>query len=275
MTTRRLLAALAVLALLVAACGQTAETTTTRSPATTASTAAGVTTSTTTAPTTTQPSTTTTAPPTTTEPPTTTTTRAAPSPTTTLPGEPMDFGPRAGDVLGVIGVSHDDVLNVRLAPGIDQPIITTLHPLEDGIVALGNTRSLPRSIWIEVEVSGTTGWVSLAYVAYLGQVSDETSAIVNLLGGIPEAETMLDLGLTVAEALASDDPASRIVMSAAPTVGDLGEVTYDVVGIGDDAVRGFRLHVFGTPSESGEGFILKSVEQTLVCGRGISDGLCV
>ena len=79
----------------------------------------------------------------------------------------------------------------------------------------------------------------------------------------------------VAESLASEEPPSRIVMSVAPTVGDLGEVTYDVVGIGDDAVRGFRLHVFATPDEGGEGFVLKSVEQTVLCGRGLSGVLCV
>jgi enoyl-CoA hydratase len=36
-----------------------------------------------------------------------------------LPGEPIDFGPAAGDVLAVIGVSHDDVLNLRSAPGAE------------------------------------------------------------------------------------------------------------------------------------------------------------
>jgi len=58
-------------------------------------------------------------------------------------------------------------------------------------------------------------------------------------------------------------------------VGDLGDTTYDVIGLGDDAQLGWRLHVFGTPSESGEGFFLKSIERTLLCGRGVSDGFCV
>ena len=89
------------------------------------------------------------------------------------------------------------------------------------------------------------------------------------------AVAAIRIGMIVAETLASDEPPSRIVMSVGPTVGDLGEVTYDVVGIGDDAVRGFRLHVFGTPDEGGEGFVLKSVEQTVLCGRGLSGELCV
>ena len=207
---------------------------------------------------------------TTTEPTTTTT---GPT-TTTLPGEPIDIGPRAGDVIAVIGVAHDDVLNVRVAPGTDQRIVDELDPLADDIVALGNARTLSLSIWIEVDTGDTTGWVSSRFIGYLGQTTDETAAIIDRLGEIPEAETMLDLGLILAEAVASDDPPSSIVMSVAPSVGDLGEVTYDVVGLGDDAVRGLRLHVFGTPSASQDGFVLKSVEQTLLCGRGLSDGLC-
>lgn len=212
-------------------------------------------------------------PTTTTTEPTTTTTGA--NTTTSLPGDPIDIGPVAGDVLAVVGVAHDDVLNVRSVPGTDQPVIHELDPLADDVIALGNARALPASIWFEVETDGGTGWASSSFLAYLGGTTDETAAIIDLLGETPGAETMLDLGMAVAEALASDDPPSRVVMSVAPTVGDLGEVTYDVVGIGDDSVRGFRIHVFGTPAESGEGFVLKSVEQTVLCGRGLSGELCV
>ena len=245
----RPLALTAVVALAVAACGggaDTADTTTTGSEPTTTITAAPETTSTTTEP-----------------------------PTTTLPGDPIDIGPSAGDVLAVIGVAHDDVLNVRAAPGTDQAIVVELEPFADDVVAVGNSRSLPRSIWFEVDVDGVTGWSSSSFLGYLGQTTDETASIIDLLGETPEAETMTDLGRVVAEALASDEPPSRIVMTVSPTVGDLGEVTYDLVGLGDDALRGFRLHVFGTPSESGEGFVLRSVEQTLLCGRGVNAGLCV
>jgi hypothetical protein len=204
-----------------------------------------------------------------------TTTTTAPDTTTSLPGDPIDIGPSAGDVLAVIGVAHDDVLNVRIAPGTDQPVVAELDPLAANVVAVGNARALPESIWFEVDTDGATGWASSSFLGYIGQTTDATSAIVETLGELPRAETMLDLGMIVAEAVASDEPPSRIVMSVAPSVGDLGEVTFDVVGIGDDSVRGFRLHVFGTPDEGGEGFVLKSVEQTVLCGRGLSGELCV
>ena len=92
------------------------------------------------------------------------------------------------------------------------------------------------------------------------------------LGGTPGAETMLDLGLIVAEGIAGD-PSADIVMSVAPSVGDFGEVTFDVTGFEDDSVRGSRLHVFGQPID--EAFLLASVEGTVICARGVDDGACI
>ncbi|MEX2279744.1 MAG: SH3 domain-containing protein [Acidimicrobiia bacterium] len=223
----------------------------------TSSTTAGESTTSTTTPTTT-----------TTAPPETTTTT-----TTTLPGEPVDFGPQEGDELAVIGVAHDDVLNLRSAPGADQEIVAEIPNLYDGLVALGSTRDLGDAFWIEVEYKGTTGWVHYSFVGYIGVTDDQTAAVVSELGESPVAETMLDIGLIVAETFASDEPQSDLVLTVAPTVGDLGEVTFDVIGIGDDAVRGFRVHVFGQPDD--ETFGLKAIEVTTLCGRGVTDdGLC-
>jgi len=223
-----------------------------------ATTTTGETTTTSTAPATTQPDTTTTTGPTT---------------TTEIPGEPVDFGPAEGDEVAVIGVAHDDVLNLRSAPGADQDILAEIPNLYEGLVALGDTRDVGEAFWIEVDYEGAVGWVHFGFIGYIGVTDDMTASVVAELGDSPLAETMLDIGLIVAETFASEEPASVIVLTVAPTVGDLGEVTYDVIGIGDDAVRGFRLHVFGQPAE--ETFDLKSVEVTTLCGRGVTeDGLC-
>jgi hypothetical protein len=217
---------------------------------------------------------TTTTPTTTTQAETTTTTVAETTTTTGLPGEPIDFGPAAGDTIAVIGVAHDDVLNLRAAPGADQEIVAEIPNLADGLTALGNTRDIGDSFWIEVEYDGTTGWVHYSFIGYLGVTDDMTSTVIDQLGEAPIAETMLDIGAAVATTFASEEPESDIVLTVAPTVGDLGEVTYDVIGIGDDAVRGFRVHVFGQPED--ETFGLKSVEVTTLCGRGVTDeGLCL
>ncbi|MGH3753192.1 MAG: hypothetical protein ACRDRP_10930 [Pseudonocardiaceae bacterium] len=199
-----------------------------------------------------------------------------PSPTRTLPGELIDIGPAAGQVVGVVGVPFDDVLNVRAAPGADQQIVARLNPLADDVVATGAARRLDQTIWHEVTAQGVTGWANRAFLAWLGGTDDVTAQIIDARGGRPSAKTMLDLGRIVAEANASDQPPSRITVTVAPTVGDLGEVTYDVVGFGDDSVLGERLHVFGRPLDNGQGFSLASVERTYLCARGATDdGLCV
>lgn len=190
-----------------------------------------------------------------------------------LPGEVVDFGPMAGTVLAVIGVRHDDRLNLRAGPGTDQQVLARLAPTFDDVVAQGNARILD-GFWYEVEADGTVGWASATFLAQLGRVDDITATVVAGLGMTPSARSMEELGRIVAESQASVEPASRIRMVvAADESGDLGEVTYDVVGLGDDSVRGLRLHVFGSPTT--DGFGLMSVESTLLCDRGVGDdGLC-
>lgn len=168
-------------------------------------------------------------------------------------------------------MAHDDVLNVREFPGLTA-IVARLTPTADDVVATGEGRLLPSSLWWKVTAGGAAGWVNSAFVAYLGPVDDLTSSVVTRHGSYPTAADMELLGWTVADALMSDDPPSTIVMSVAPALGDLGEVTYDVVGIGDDSQAGWRLHVFGAPEDGG--FVLKSVEATALCARGITGEAC-
>lgn len=203
-----------------------------------------------------------------------TTTTAPTASTTTLAGRPIDFGPAAGDVLMVIGVRHDDVLNLRAGPGANQSIRDEIPPTFDDLVAKGNTRELPSSFWIQVDYEGTSGWVHMGYVGYGGDTTDETSWIVGELGKTPTARSMTALAELIAGQYASDDePESDIVQVTPVTEGDLAEVTYDVIGLADDALRGFRLHVFA--EEGSGGFTLKSLEVTTICGRGVDEGLCL
>lgn len=202
------------------------------------------------------------------------TTTAPGATTTTLAGKPIDFGPAAGDVLMVIGVRHDDVLNLRAGPGANQSIRDEIPPTFDDLIAKGNTRELPSSFWIQVDYEGTSGWVHMGYVGYEGDTTDDTSWAVEQLGRTPKARSMTALGELVADLYASDDePESDIVQVTPVTEGDLAEVTYDVIGLADDAVRGFRLHVFAEKGSGG--FTLKSLEVTTICGRGVDDGACL
>lgn len=188
-------------------------------------------------------------------------------------GEPFDGFTENGDVLAVVGVAFDDELNVRAGPGTSESIVATAGPTDDDLVATGEARLLESSIWYEVVVDGETGWANIAFLAFVGGTDDATAEFLDG-GELPEVETMEELGELVIAAFASQDPPSSSVQVIAPSVGDLGEVTYDVVGIGDDAVLGYRLHLFAAPSEGGEGFVLKSIERTTLCGRGLSGEAC-
>jgi hypothetical protein len=85
---------------------------------------------------------------------------------------------------------------------------------------------------------------------------------------------MSELGLLAAEAFASVDPPSRIVMTVGPNSGHPEAATYDVIGLGDDAILGVRVHVLGEPT--GDGFRIEMVELTNLCGRDVTpDGYCV
>lgn len=206
----------------------------------------------------------------------------APDPTATpvppLPGEPFDFlVPLDGEVVGVIGVAFDDTLFVHEQPGESSPLTGNLPNLASDVSGTGDGRLLPASAWWRIEWQNVEGWVGSGFMARIGATIDFTSEVIELNGNAGMgAETMTDLGNRVADLLKSEEPTSRIVVSVAPTVGDLGEITLDIVRLGDDALAGYRIHVFGEPAEVGEGFLLDSVEATLLCSRGVSeDGLCV
>ena len=173
----------------------------------------------------------------------------------------------------VIGVSHDDVLNLREAPGTSFDVIGEIPPAYRELIAAGNTRDIGSSFWTQVDFEGTLGWVHMGFVGYEGATDDLTAFVVDRLGGRPSAETMSELGAVVSEVFASDDPESDIVKVVEESVGDVGEVSFDVIGLGDDAVRGLRLHLIAEPTDTG--FTLRTVEVTNICGRGVaSDGLC-
>ena len=193
-----------------------------------------------------------------------------------LPGEPVDLGPRAGDVLAVVGIAHDDVLRVRAAPGEEAEVLATVGSTQAGLLAQGQTRSVPGGFWILVDRGGTLGWVSMRDVAYLGDTFDATAERLSAIGGRPSARTMTELGRIVTESMRSQDaePVPRIVVVVDETVGDLGEVTLDLIGLADDSLRGYRVHVFGEPVDGG--FALRNVEVTNLCARGVGvDRICL
>lgn len=249
---KRTLIHLLLLGLFAGACGGESTSTTSETPV---------------ASTTTVAATTTTAASTTTSSTTTSTTTTTPS--TTIPGEEIQLFFDAGDRLMVIGVSHDDVLNLRELPGTAFDVVGEIPPDYRDLVAVGSTRDIGRSIWTEVDFAGVVGWVHIGFIAFEGVTDDLTAFVVEQMGDRPSAASMTELGRIVAEQFVSEDVQSEVVKVVDETVGDLGEVTFDVVGLADDSVRGVRLHVFGEPFEGG--FALRNLEVTYLCGRGVTD----
>ncbi len=223
------------------------------------------------------------APSTTTEPETTSTTgQASTSTVASIPeweGEPFDFWvpvPDEGAVLGVVGVRWDDLLNVRSGPGASFDVVGELDPMTAGIWGTGRGWQLPGGdVWWEIESGGVTGWVNQRYLSRLGGTDDITSWVVAAVGPL-EAPTLEELAIEVAASRGDTSlPASarRDVITAPATEGDLGEITIDVLGFGDDSVGGERLHIFAVRIDGG--WALKSVEATTFCQRGVSGELCV
>ena len=234
---------------------------------------------------------------------------ASPATTAPLPGAPSEFGPSAGAGLAVVGVAYNSTLNVRDLPngeviarlsnlmdGVRDPVllvraadsdeIVARLDLLQGVVATGNTRKLTTTVWHEFQFGEAVGWSSSAFLAPLGAQRDATAEVVEALGGIPTADTLEDLGLQIAGVFSSSgEVQSRTTISSRPSVFEaVGDITVDVVGLPDDAVRGYRINIAAdagaedwTQADPGP-FTLRFAGVTPICdsSRGVSEeGLCL
>ncbi len=189
-----------------------------------------------------------------------------------LPGEAVDLFSIANQELTVVGVDFDDSLNVRAIPELSADVVATAGPAAT-LSATGRTRYNDDLFWYEVSTSNQVGWVVVNYVAMAGYTDDATAEVIESIGQTPQGATMEELGTEISKLYASDDPPSRIVQSGPTRNAETAEVTYDIIGLGDDGLAGLRLHVFAT--EGSGGYELKSVERTILCSRGVSaEGLC-
>ncbi|MCY4508536.1 MAG: hypothetical protein OXG35_16510 [Acidobacteria bacterium] len=222
-----------------------------------------------------------------------------------LPGEPFEHGPSAGAALFVVGVSYDDVLNIRHVPAGD--IVATLDP-EDlaggrapfvivrdaagetlaepdrstAVIATGLARQLPTTVWYQHQAAGVTGWSSAAYLAVLGATDDVTDQVLSELGATVTDDTLAGLARRVAGAMAPEEPPPRIVVTASGGVVEgVVDVGVDIVGLDDDSLLGYRLVVTAAPAgewiaDTDPGpYTLTAVRRTALCIRGVSEeGLC-
>ena len=207
------------------------------------------------------------------------------------PGEPIQAGPDAGDVLAVVGVSHSGVLNVRDAPAGE--VVATLDPVVSGleeigptlVTAVGETRMASDAVWHRISFDGATGWASAAHLASLGAEDDPVDSVIAALGRLPTAQTLPDLAAAAANALGYPAPPESLVVSGLlPPRDGVAYLAVDVLGVEDDAVRGFRLMLWAAvelDAMSGDTlqgpFTLGGIRRVTLCdsSRGAAvEGLC-
>ena len=198
---------------------------------------------------------------------------STPVPDADLPGTVFDLFPYDGAEMTVVGVTPDDVLNVRRLPAPDAARVTALDPLSSGdAVATGRNRQLDSGeIWAEVEIDGSFGWANTRFLLQAAGTTDDTATVFG--SDRPSAANMLELAGLAAQEYASTEPPSEVVIVSDPIDGDLTEIVVDVLGLGDDAVGGYRVHVFA--ESSGSAFTVRTVETTVLCSRGVAGDACV
>jgi uncharacterized protein YraI len=163
----------------------------------------------------------------------------------------------------VVGVRHDDKLNVRRQPRASAPAVARLAPLATGVKVLTKT-SGP---WRQVRVKGRTGWAHGRYLAQLGkavEVSDEGRDV-----GIAPTGLRLARKVAARQAEGGDGPLTGPVLVAR----EGRTYTLDVLGYADDSVVGERFVVTVEPGEAG--FQVRTLRATPMCARGVDRaGLC-
>jgi hypothetical protein len=202
-----------------------------------------------------------------------------------LPGDPFDIGPPAGSALDVVGVRYDDVLNFRERPDPSAPIVDTAAPESSTpeVVSEGGGRLLSRSAWWKVTVDGEEAWANFRFLGMLGATDD---IIDELIADLPSttAPTVDALVDDIAESRGSGPvPTVELVTPVEGLDAGGAQVTIDVLGIGDDALKGERILltfdlVFDDPDASDrevEAYEVVGALRTIICGRGISGEACV
>ncbi len=203
----------------------------------------------------------------------------------TLAGEPFDIGPPIGQVLAVVGVAHDDVLNFRMGPDPSADLVDTVAPgaTSPQIVSSGGGRLLPNAAWWQVTVDGQEAWANLAYLGMLGVSDDALDELLTAGPGetAPTIEAYVDA--LAASRAAGPEPRTELVTPVEGLDADGATVTVDVIGLGDDAVKGERYVLTFSitfddpddPSREPISYTLVGAERTVICGRGLAEGgLC-
>lgn len=164
----------------------------------------------------------------------------------------------AEPTLSVVGVARRDRLNVRATPAAGAMVVARLRPLTHGLAPTGKEKAG----WVQVRVSGRTGWVKAQYVGYLGQATDYAAKV-----------PALDIAATRREVAAKAAAALGLGKNPVFVRVDHPIVVVDLLGAEDDSVAGARLRIVLEYGEAG--FQVKEAASRPICARGVTPaGVC-
>ena len=184
--------------------------------------------------------------------------------------------PITGSVVAVVGVEHWDILEIHEDPGVSSPLVGTLDPLDDTVVALGYARQLPQSIWWCISWNGGSGaWASSIYLSRMADPyqSFDSSSWVGLTAQNLE-DFLSDVENQYQRPATSEGGPMRIVISELDYINNV--ISIDVIGFLDDSLLGARL-TFATSLQSDGSLIIDDAQFRGMCLRGGGPGsdLCL
>ena len=194
----------------------------------------------------------------------------------TLIDPEMPYLPITGSVVAVVGVEHWDILEIHEDPGVSSPLVGTLDPLDDTVVALGYARQLPQSIWWCISWNGGSGaWASSIYLSRMADPyqSFDSSSWIGLTAQNLE-DFLSDVENQYQRPATSEGGPMRIVISELDYINNV--ISIDVIGFLDDSLLGARL-TFATSLQSDGSLIIDDAQFRGICLRGGGPGsdLCL
>lgn len=186
-----------------------------------------------------------------------------------MPGEPVEGFPEVGTSLVITGVPAQEVLNLRIGPGIEFASVARLTP-DTRLVATGRNRDTGGAgLWYQVRAGEDVGWVFARYVAEPGASRDVTDHF----DPPPSADRPGDLVDLVVERWQPGSGDDEVVVFGPVVIDDDLQVRVDVPAT-DDSVVGARLFVVAARDD--DVFTVTRVTATQLCARGVSGtGDCV
>lgn len=210
------------------------------------------------------------------------------------PGRRFDYGPAKNTVMHVVGVRHDDALNLRAAPTANAKLVTSKAPgqlIFPQLLSLGSGW-LPDTggAWWQVEINhpenvlhGEKVWAHTNYLKPLATATNKTDEIIRKIGS--DYSGVEQLKQRLIHLRSNDTNMIKSVVSQDEMGMDAsgGSVQIELLGYKDDSVYGEIFYVTFTNlwDDSGAdarkiiGQQIGQVIVTPVCQRGESNGLCL